>query len=160
MVLDSREFGYSTDDILLRQPHICYHMTRYLAGTDGEAASAAIGDHLAREVDEGDHVEIVHVMTTDDVEDIREGESALEQLAGRFEGMEVSVTAHQLNRGRKPAEELVAHAEEVDAEHIVTALRRHSRTERIIFGSVSHSLLQRVSQPVTLVPLTDYSPSG
>jgi len=132
-------------------------MTKYLAGTDGKAASKAIGDHLTQEVDEGDHVEIVHVMTTDEVGDRNEGEAALEQLAGRFEGMEVVVSTRQFNRGRKPAEELVEHAAEVDADHIVTALRRHSRTERVIFGSVSHSLLQRVSQPITLVPLPEYS---
>lgn len=134
-------------------------MTTYLAGTDGESASEAVGDYLTEEVDEGDHVEVVHVLTTDEVQDRWEGEAALGQLAERFEGIEVTVTTHQLARGREPAEELVEHAREIDADHIVTALRRHSRTERIVFGSVSHSLLQRVTRPITLVPLPEYVPS-
>jgi nucleotide-binding universal stress UspA family protein len=38
------------------------------------------------------------------------------------------------------------------------ALRRHTRTERVIFGSVSHSLLEQVTRPITLVPLEEYQP--
>ncbi len=132
-------------------------MTTYLVGTDGEAASDAIGDHLVGEIDEDDRVEVVHVLTSDG--DRREGEAALEQLAAQLAETGGAIETQQLARGRDPAEELLAHAEKVDADHIVTALRRHSRTARIIFGSVSHSLLQRVSIPVTLVPLPEYQPS-
>lgn len=133
-------------------------MTTYLAGTDGGAASEVIGDFLTGEVDEGDHVEIVNVLTTDDVDDRHEGEEAIEQLADRLDGMEVTITSQQLARGRPPAEELVEHARDVEADHVVTALRRHSRTERIIFGSVSHTLLQRIDRSITLVPLPEYQP--
>lgn len=132
-------------------------MTTYLVGTDGEPASNAIGDHLVGEIDDGDIVEVVHVLAADG--DRREGEAALEQLAAQLEETGATVETQQLARGRDPAEELLAHAETVDANHVVTALRRHSRTARVIFGSVSHSLLQRVSIPVTLVPLPEYQPS-
>lgn len=132
-------------------------MTTYLVGTDGEAASDAVGGYLVGEVDEGDHIEAVNVLTDDD--NRQKGEAALERLAAQFEGIGVTIETQQLARGRDPAEELLAHADEVDADHVVTALRRHSRTARIIFGSVSHSLLQRVSIPVTLVPLPEYQPS-
>jgi len=134
-------------------------MTTYLVGTDGESASDALGEYLSGEVDEGDRLEIVNVLTTDKIEDRREGEAALERLAEHFEDSGVTVETQQLARGREPAEELINHADEVGADHIVTALRRHSRTARIIFGSVSHSLLQRVHRPVTLVPLPEYQPS-
>lgn len=133
-------------------------MTTYLAGTDGGAASEVIGDFLTEEADDGDHIDVVNVLTTDDVNDRHHGEEAIDQLAERFEDMEVTVTSHQLARGRKPAEELIEHAKDIEADHIVAALRRHSRTERIIFGSVSHSLLQRVDRPITLVPLPEYQP--
>jgi nucleotide-binding universal stress UspA family protein len=132
-------------------------MTTYLIGTDGTAASDAIADHLAGELDAGDHLEVVHVLTTDEVDDRHEGEAALERLAERLGG-QVSVETQQLARGREPAAELVEHAEAVGADHVVTALRRHSRTERVIFGSVSHALLQRVTRPLTLVPLPEYTP--
>lgn len=132
-------------------------MATYLIGTDGVAASNAIADHLEGEVGGDDHLEIVHVLTSDDVDDRHEGETALETLEERLAGT-ASISTQQLARGRAPAVELVEHAEAVGADRIVTALRRHSRTERIIFGSVSHSLLQRVSRPLTLVPLPKYTP--
>jgi nucleotide-binding universal stress UspA family protein len=132
-------------------------MTTYLVGTDGPAASDAIADYLEEEIDADDHVEAVHVLTTDEVDDRHEGEAALERLVERL-GETASVETQQLARGRAPAEELVEHAAEVGADHVVTALRRHSRTERVIFGSVSHSLLQRVTRPLTLVPLPEYAP--
>jgi nucleotide-binding universal stress UspA family protein len=132
-------------------------MTTYLVGTDGTEASDAIADYLEGEIDGDDHLEVVHVLTTDDVADRHEGETALAVLADRL-GDSASVETQQLARGRAPAEELAEHAAEVGADHVVTALRRHSRTERVIFGSVSHSLLQRVTRPLTLVPLPEYTP--
>lgn len=132
-------------------------MVTYLVGTDGHPASEAISDYLESQVDENDHLEVVNVLTGDDSDEIREGEKALELFEDRF-GKTGAVTTKQLARGRSPADELIHHADEVDADELVTALRRHSRTERIIFGSVSHKLLQRTTRPITLVPLKEYQP--
>jgi len=118
-------------------------------------ASEVICDYLERRVSDGDHVEVINVEDSSDVDDLRAGEAALEPFEERF-GETASVTARQISRGRKPSDELVAVADEVDADEIVTALRRHSRTERIIFGSVSQALLQRATIPVSLVPLPEY----
>lgn len=92
------------------------------------------------------------VLTGDDVETARDGEKALEA----FEGS-VTVGTRQVNRGRSPSTELVELARETEADRIVVGLRQHSRTERIIFGSVSQSLLKKVDRPVTLVPLPEYT---
>jgi nucleotide-binding universal stress UspA family protein len=128
-------------------------MVTYLIGTDGESASEAICDDLETTgVGPDDHLVVVNVQMTDDVDHIREGEQALAVFEERFaDGPEVEV--HQLNRGKAPSQELVDYAGTVDADRMVVALRRHSRTERVIFGSVAHSLLQRATIPVTLVPL-------
>jgi len=130
-------------------------MVTYLVGTDGEPASRVICDYLENRVTAADHIEVVNAQSGDDVDDLREGEAALTVFEERF-GDEVSVTARQINRGRAPSDELVAMADEIDADEMLTALRRHSRTERIIFGSVSRALLERVTIPITLVPLPEY----
>ena len=132
-------------------------MVTYLIGTDGSQASEAISLYLEPQVDEDDHLEVINVVTEDDVDIIKAGRNALETFEDRFEHV-TSVTTRQIRRGRSPTEELINCAEETDADQLVTALRRHSRTERIIFGSVSHNLLQRTTIPITLVPLTEYQP--
>lgn len=135
-------------------------MVTYLVGTDGQDASEAIGEFLDGEVSEDDHLEILNVLSSRaDADARREGEEGLEMLEERFQG-KTSIETTQLSRGKSPTDEIVDHANEIDADHIVVALRRHSRTERIIFGSVSHSLLQRVTRPITLVPLAEYQPPG
>lgn len=131
-------------------------MVTYLIGTDGAAASEAIGDYLDQEIDENDHLEVINVLSSGtDADENIEGREALDQFEERFGGR-VAITTHQLSRGQGPTDELVNHADEIDADRIVIALRRHSRTERIIFGSVSHTLLQRTTRPITLIPLPEY----
>jgi nucleotide-binding universal stress UspA family protein len=130
-------------------------MVTYLVGTDGEPASTVICDYLEDRVTAADHIEVINVQSGDDADDLREGEAALSVFEERF-GDEISVTARQISRGRDPSDELVAMADEIDADEMLTALRRHSRTERIIFGSVSRTLLERVTIPITLVPLPEY----
>jgi nucleotide-binding universal stress UspA family protein len=133
-------------------------MVTYLVGTDGEEASQTIYDHLESEVEDGDVVEVIHVLSKGADHDERSaGERAL-ALFERRPDAEVTVNTRQLSRGRSPADEIAAHAETVDADEILVALRRHTRTERVIFGSVSHALLQRVTRPITLVPLPEYQP--
>lgn len=133
-------------------------MVTYLVGTDGVAASEAIAEYLAAEVDADDRVDVVNVLSSGaDAEERRDGEAGLDYLTDRF-GDQLSIDTRQISRGRPPTDELVARAEEIDADRIVVALRRHSRTERIIFGSVSHSLLQRVTRPIVLLPLQEYQP--
>jgi nucleotide-binding universal stress UspA family protein len=130
-------------------------MVTYLVGTDGEPASTVICDYLENRVTAEDHIEVINVQSGDDADDLREGEAALSVFDDRF-GDDISVTTRQISRGRDPSDELVAMADEIDADEMLTALRRHSRTERIIFGSVSRTLLERVTIPITLVPLPEY----
>lgn len=130
-------------------------MVTYLVGTDGVSVSEEIGNYLDEEIDENDHLEVINVLSGDDPDESLEGREALERFEERFVER-VSVTTHQFCRGQGPTDELVNHADEINADRIVIALRRHSRTERIIFGSVSYALLQRTTHPVTLVPLPEY----
>ena len=131
-------------------------MVTYLVGTDGLEASEALCAFLRETVVPGDTVEVVNVLTGNDVDTARGGEAALEAFEGAFDDG-VTVNTRQVNRGRDPSTELVEMARQVGAGRIVTGLRQHSRTERIIFGSVSQSLLKKVERPLVLVPLPGYT---
>lgn len=131
-------------------------MVTYLVGTDGESASRTICDHLEHEIGEGDRVEGVHVS-----QNISEdGERALEIIEERLEGT-VPVSTRHINpeTGSGPVVTLIEEIDAVDADVLVIGLRRHSRTERIMFGSVSHELVEQVTIPLLLVPLPEYQPS-
>lgn len=131
-------------------------MVTYLVGTDGIEASEALCAFLAETVVPGDTVEVVNVLTEDDVEAIDAGGEALAAFEGAFDDR-ATVSTRQVNRGRDPSTEIVEMAREVDADRVVMGLRQHSRTERIIFGSVAQSLLKKIDRPITLVPLPGYT---
>ena len=133
-------------------------MTTYLIGTDSEQASQVICDHLEGTLGTDATLTVIHVMTSSDIEERRDGETALKIFDDRFAETDIPVSTTQYNREASPTEELLREANAIDADQIVTALRRHSRTERVIFGSVSHSLIEQTSRPLTLVPLPEYSP--
>lgn len=116
-------------------------MVTYAIGTDGRPASEAISQYLVQHVEPDDHLEVVNVLLEDDRDELEKGEDALQVFEERL-GERASIATRQLRRGRSPTEELMTVADDVDADQLVIALRRHSRTERIIFGSVSHKLLQ------------------
>jgi nucleotide-binding universal stress UspA family protein len=133
-------------------------MVTYLIGVDTEEASEAIAGFFEGEkLDADDHVEAVSVTKRSAIADYQTGKRALELLADRLEGT-ASIETRVVYRGRSPAEDLPILAEEVDADRIVVGLRRHSRTERIISGSVSNALVRRVTRPLVLVPLPEYQP--
>ena len=131
-------------------------MVTYLAGTDGPEASEIVATFLNDVAEPGDRVEVVNVLTNSDVDAATAGEEALTAFEEGFE-VDAELRCRQLNRGRSPAEEMVEVADNVDADRLVTGLRQHSRTERIISGSVSQSLIKRIDRPVTLVPLPSYT---
>lgn len=134
-------------------------MVTYLIGTDGMDASETIADYLDREVTDGDVLEVVNVLTSGaDYDERSGGEDAMAMFTERF-GDGVTVNTHQFVRGKGAADEIAEYAEEVDADEILVALRRHSRTERVIFGSVAHALLQRVERPITMIPLEKAVPA-
>lgn len=131
-------------------------MVTYLVGTDGVEASEALYTFLEGAVAPGDTVEVVNVIPDNDVETIDAGEAALEVFEDAFDDR-VTLRTRQVNRGRDPSTELVGMAREEDADRIVTGLRQHSRTERMVFGSVAQSLLKKVDRPTTLVPLPEHT---
>ncbi|WP_336326133.1 universal stress protein [Halovenus sp. HT40] len=128
-------------------------MVTYLVGTDGESASTAIADQLSNHVTADDHIRAVYATTASN----ERAEHAVQILEDRL-GQITTVDADVIDPGREggPMLALLDEAERVDAEQMVIGLRRHSRTERIILGSISHALIERATIPLLLVPLPEY----
>lgn len=128
-------------------------MVTYLIGTDGESASTAICDHMEDRITADDHIRAVYATSQDD-EEARHAVQIIEDRLGSI----ASVDGDVVDTGREggPVLTLLDEVDRVEADQMVVGLRRHSRTERIIMGSISHTLLERISIPILLVPLPEY----
>lgn len=117
--------------------------------------SAYLRDHLA----DGDEVHAVNSQRGGEqtsAEDIRAGEAALDAVDEQLgEVTGVSIETHQLVRGADPAEDVLAYAEDVDADEFVIGIRKRSPTAKVVFGSVALDLLRGSNRPLRVVPRED-----
>jgi nucleotide-binding universal stress UspA family protein len=90
----------------------------------------------------------------DEVEQVLQYRDALEEVTGQLEASGVDFTIREYVRGKKPAEDLLAVAEEEDAELIVIGLRRRSPVGKLVLGSHAQSVLLGARCPVLAVPAT------
>ncbi|WP_254535666.1 universal stress protein [Halomarina litorea] len=130
-------------------------MVTFVVGTKNADTSERILDYLQGRITDGDSVYVVNSQEGGDEtssDEIRGGSKAIEVLA---EGLPVPVEAHQFVRGNDPAEDILAAAEEYDADEIVIGIRRRNPTGKIIFGSNAQDILLSSERPVVAVPLTD-----
>jgi nucleotide-binding universal stress UspA family protein len=128
-------------------------MTTFIAATKSVETSERIREYLAGRVTDGDTVYVVNSQAggdDSDAEDIRGGTDAIDVLV---DGLAVPVEAHQFVRGNDPAEDVLAAAEEYDADEICIAIRRRNPTGKIVFGSTAQDLLLSTNRPVVTVPL-------
>ncbi|MGD9955703.1 MAG: universal stress protein [Candidatus Nanopelagicales bacterium] len=80
-----------------------------------------------------------------------EVDDEMNALHSRLHEIGVEHEVRQLVRGSDPAEDLVAVAEEVDADLIVIGLRRRTPVGKLILGSNSQQVLLEASCPVLAV---------
>jgi nucleotide-binding universal stress UspA family protein len=78
-----------------------------------------------------------------------EGEDALAEIADAAEAAGVTVET-SLRYGR-PEEEILAEAEDIDADHIVMGSHTRPGAYRQLLGSVSERVLRLTDRPVTVV---------
>ena len=86
-----------------------------------------------------------------DAEEAVRFESELRTIEGRLDDAGVNHEVRQLVRGNDPSEDLIAVAEEVDAEFIVIGLRRRTPVGKLILGSNAQRILLDASCPVLAV---------
>jgi nucleotide-binding universal stress UspA family protein len=78
-------------------------------------------------------------------------EEELAQVRSRLESDGVRFQIRQLVRGKDPAEDLIAAAEEIKADFIVIGLRRRTPVGKLILGSNAQRILLDAPCPVLAV---------
>lgn len=86
-----------------------------------------------------------------DAEESRRFEGELDRVKSMLEDKGLSHEVRQLVRGNDPAEDLIAVADEENAEFIVIGLRRRSPVGKLILGSNAQRILLDASCPVLAV---------
>ena len=92
---------------------------------------------------------------TFDAEEAQRFEIALSQAQRMLTDHGVDHEERQLVRGNEPAEDLIAVAEEVNAEFIVIGLRRRTPVGKLLLGSNAQRILLDASCPVLAVKAED-----
>ena len=78
-------------------------------------------------------------------------EEELASVRAELDSVGITNEVRQLVRGQEPAEDLIAVAEEVDADLIVIGLRRRTPVGKLILGSNAQQVLLDASCPVLAV---------
>jgi nucleotide-binding universal stress UspA family protein len=86
-----------------------------------------------------------------DSQEAQRFEQELGQVQAQLDEVGVEHEVRQLVRGNEPAEDLIAVAEEVDAEFIVIGLRRRTPVGKLILGSNAQRILLDAPCPVLAV---------
>lgn len=121
---------------------------RYLLATDSVHTTAAACDYLQDRAGPEDGVRAVHVQS-DEGDDARDGREALNVATVRL-GAVADVDTEQ--RSGRPAEELLAAAEEFDADEIVLGVRGGESGSESAVGSTARAVLGDADRPAVVVP--------
>ncbi|GAA0192860.1 hypothetical protein GCM10009000_002150 [Halobacterium noricense] len=128
----------------------------YVLATNSVRTSEVLCEYLRDRLAPGDAVHAVNSQRggdrTDSVE-IRNGEDALAAVEDALGGVaDVTVETHQFVRGNPPAEDVLAYADDVDADEFVIGIRDRSPTAKVVFGSVAQDILLGSNLPMRVVP--------
>ena len=86
-----------------------------------------------------------------DAEEAARYEQELDTVRGELDAAGITHEVRQLVRGLEPAEDIIAVAQEVDADFIVIGLRRRSPVGKLILGSNAQRILLEAPCPVLAV---------
>jgi len=131
-------------------------MSRLLVGTDGPETSEHLLDYLSGALGSDDQVCIVSSEPGGDETTSDEMATAEEALDVLEEGLgEAVAERHQFVRGNEPVEDLLAAADDFDADEYVIGIRKRSPVGKVMFGSTAQTLLIDADRPVRCVPLVE-----
>jgi len=128
----------------------------YVLATNSVRTSDVLCEYLRDRLAPGDAVHAINSQHGGDrssAADVREGEEALDAVEDALDDIEgVTVETHQFVRGNSPAEDVLAYADDVDADEFVIGVRDRSPTAKVVFGSVAQDLLLGANLPLRVVP--------
>jgi nucleotide-binding universal stress UspA family protein len=128
-------------------------MYRVLMPIDSsESRGAAQAEAVAALPNAGEEVAVTLLYAFDDGD--RGEETAPRQIPGGSVAydrlQEAGIAVEQVSRVGDPAAEILAVAEEVDADHIVLGGRKRSPARSLLFGSVTQAVLLDADRPVSV----------
>lgn len=128
-------------------------MYRVLMPIDGsESRGAAQAETVIAFPDAAESVEVTLLYVFDDED--RKATTSPEEIAGGRAAAsrlrDAGITVEQVSHVGDPAVEILAAAEETDADQIVLGGRKRSPVGAVLFGSVSQSVIVDADRPVTI----------
>ena len=129
-------------------------MATYLLATNAPENSESLCAYLRGRLDPTDRVVAVNSQrggddTTGD--EIHEGRAALDLVETELDDL-ATVETHQYVRGNDPASDVLAAADEFDADELVIGVRERNPTSKVVFGSVAQRILLTSNRPMAVVP--------
>ncbi|WP_458187679.1 universal stress protein [Haladaptatus sp. NG-WS-4] len=130
-------------------------MARIVAGTDDVETSERICEYLQSRLDATDIVTVVNSLHGgNDDEAVEEGKRALRVFEDRL-GERFEVELEQNTHASDPAHDLLTLADERDADEIVIGLsQKRTPAKKVLFGSITQSVLLQTKRPVVGVPIS------
>ncbi len=129
-------------------------MAYIVAGTDSVETSERLCDYLLPRLDADDVVFALNSLHGgNDEEMVEQGRNALAIFEERL--AEVAMVETELNTDASdPAHDILTLADEHDADEIAIGLsQKRSPAQKVLFGSITQSVLTQTSHPVVGVPL-------
>jgi nucleotide-binding universal stress UspA family protein len=129
-------------------------MATYLLATNAPANSESLCAYLETRLEADDQVVAVNSQRGGDdssADSIRLGREALDVVEEML-GDRATVETHQFIRGSDPAEDVLAAADEFDADELVIGVRKRNPTSKVVFGSVAQRILLTSNLPMAVVP--------
>lgn len=90
-----------------------------------------------------------------DAEESRRFDTMLQEIHGELDLAGIEHEERHFVRGNEPAEDIIAAADEADADFIVIGLRRRTPVGKLLLGSNAQRILLEASVPVLAVKATD-----
>lgn len=90
-----------------------------------------------------------------DPQETQQFDEELQRVQAQLDEQGIEHEVRQLVRGNEPAEDLIAAADESDAEFIVIGLRRRTPVGKLILGSNAQRILLEATCPVLAVKAED-----
>ncbi|WP_049972321.1 universal stress protein [Haladaptatus cibarius] len=130
-------------------------MIHIVVGTDSAETSEKICDYLQSRLDGNESISVLNSLHGgNDEEKVRDGQEALSVFEEQL-GELAAVETEQNTGASDPAHDILTLADEEDADEIVIGLsQKRSPAQKVLFGSITQSVLTQTGHPVVGVPLT------
>ncbi|GAA0235026.1 universal stress protein [Haladaptatus pallidirubidus] len=129
-------------------------MTHIVVGTDSTETSEKICAYLRSRLDGNESISVLNSLHGgNDEEKVRDGQEALSVFEEQLAEL-ATVETEQNTAASDPAHDILTLADAEDADEIIIGLsQKRSPAQKVLFGSITQSVLTQTDHPVVGVPL-------